>query len=185
MFLLVAHLTNSPGGCPCARISGEALRAQGGRFRITPTIAVITATSLRTHCPPLPREWVPPRPPWPPKETPRGSNALKPKTSGCVRVFSCPLQLQSELGLFVWREGLKLISKKNVQKKAGTDFMHNSRTCKQPGALQGKMVKQSVSQPYHGILLRSEKEHAAAAAPSDWMNIKCSYAEWKRQTRER
>lgn len=86
--------------------------------------------------------------------------------------------------MFVWREGLKLISKINVHKKADTDFMHNSRTCKQPGALQGKMVKQTVSQAYHRILLRSEKEHTAAA-PSDWMNIKCSYAEWKRQTRER
>lgn len=56
-------------------------------------------------------------------------------------VFSCPLQLQSGLDFFGGRDGLKVISKINVHKKADTDFMHNSRNCEQSGALQGKMVK--------------------------------------------
>ena len=54
-------------------------------------------------------------------------DVLSPKTSGCIGVFSCPLQLQGGLGLFGGRDGLKVISKINVHKKADTDFMRNSR----------------------------------------------------------
>ena len=59
-----------------------------------------------------------------------------------------------------------------------------AETWKQPGALRGKMVKQTVVQPHHGILLRSEKG-ARCYYPHNRMTIRCSYAEWKRQTQER
>ena len=89
LFLLVAHLTTSPGGCPCARISGEALWAQGGRFRITPTIAVTTATSLPAHCPPLPRECLLDHR-GPPRRLRVGVMSSSQRSAGVLRYFPVP-----------------------------------------------------------------------------------------------
>ena len=49
------------------------------------------------------------------------------RPAGVLGYFPVPLQLQGGLGLFGGRDGLKVISKINVHKKADTDFMRNSR----------------------------------------------------------